>query len=149
MIAAVGDTPYNIVYLVHMVSVILGVGMAFIAPMMAVRARRESGHAMQEIVNETASKIMFPMFLLAGIAGGALVGMSSDFYDFQQTWLSVGGAIWMVILVLVAAIYPPNWLRLFNIADDRKAMLGGILHLLLAIMLLLMTFKFGDSVGAG
>ena len=145
MIAAIWDTPYNIVYVVHIFSVILGVGMAFIAPMMAVRARREAGHAMQEIVNETASKIMFPMFLVAGIAGGALVGMSSKVYDFQQTWLSIGGFIWIVILVLTAAIYPPSWMRLFNIADDRKAMLGGMLHLLLAIMLVLMTFKFGNG----
>lgn len=147
MIAAVWDTPYNIVYLVHMISVILGVGIAFIAPMMAIRARRESGHAMQEIVNETASRIMFPMFLVAGIAGGALVGMSSDFYDFQQSWLSIGGALWIVILGLTAAVYPPTWMRLFNIGDDRKAMLGGILHLLLAVMLILMTFKFGSPVG--
>lgn len=143
MIAVIGDTPYNIVYFVHIFSVILGVGMAFIAPMMAVRARRSSGQAMQEIVTETASKIMFPMFLVAGMAGGALVGMSAKTYTFQQTWLSIGGAIWIVVLVLTAAVYPPTWLRLFNVGEDRKAMLGGMLHLSLAIMLVLMTWKFG------
>lgn len=149
MIAAVGDTPYNIVYLVHIFSVILGVGMAFIAPMMAVRARRSSGHATQEIVNETASKIMFPMFLVAGIAGGALPPMSSDFWDFTDPWLTIGGTVWFVVLGLTLAIYPPPWLRLFNIGEDRKAMLGGILHLSLAVMLVLMTFKFGDVAGPG
>lgn len=143
MIAAIWDTPYNIVYLVHIVSVILGVGMAFIAPMMAVRARRASGHAMREIVNDTAASIMFPMFLVSGIAGGAMVGMSQDVYDFGQTWLAIAGALWLVILGLTAAIYPPKWLRLFNIGDDRKAMLGGILHLSLAVMLIVMTWKFG------
>jgi len=143
MIAAIWDTPYNILYLVHIFSVILGVGMAFIAPMMAVRARRSSGQALAEIVNETAAKVMFPMFLVAGIAGGAMVGLSDDVYDFQQSWLSIGGAIWILILVLTAAVYPPSWLRLFNIADDRKQMLGGILHLSLAVMLVLMTWKFG------
>ena len=142
MVAALWDTPYNIVYLVHIVSVILGVGMAFIAPMLAVRARRESGHALQAIVNDAAATILFPAFLVAGIAGGALVGMSGDVYDFQQTWLSIGGALWMVILGLTAAVYPPSWMRLFNIADDRKAMLGGILHLLIAVMLILMTWKW-------
>ncbi len=143
MIAALWDTPYNILYVVHIVSVILGVGMAFIAPMIAVRARRASGHALQEIVNETAAQIMFPMFMVAGIAGGAMVGLSDDVYDFSQTWLGIGGAIWLVILVLTAAIYPPSWLRLFNIGEDRKAMLGGILHLSLAAMLILMTWKYG------
>lgn len=143
MIAALWDTPYNILYVVHIVSVILGVGMAFIAPMIAVRARRASGHALQEIVNETAAQIMFPMFMVAGIAGGAMVGLSDDVYDFSQTWLGIGGAIWLVILALTAAIYPPSWLRLFNIGEDRKAMLGGILHLSLAVMLILMTWKYG------
>ena len=104
--------------------------------------------ALAELVNETASKIMFPMFLVAGIAGGAMVGLSGAdnaeaTYNFQQTWLSVGGAIWILVLALTAAVYPPSWLRLFNIGDDRKQMLGGILHLSLAVMLVLMTWKFG------
>jgi len=149
MIAAVGDTPYNIVYLVHIFTVILGVGMAFIAPMIAVRARRSSGHALQEIVNETASKIMFPMFFVAGMAGGGLAAMSADFYDFQDPWLSIGGVLWFVVLGLTLAVYPPSWLRLFNIGEDRKAMLGGMLHLSLAVLLVLMTFKFGDAAGIG
>jgi len=143
MLAAVGDTPYNIVYLVHIVSVILGAGMAFIAPIMAVRARRSSGQAVQQLVNEAAATLMLPMFLVAGVAGGALVGMSEDFYDFGQTWLAIAGVLWIVILGLTAAIYPPTWLRLFNIGEDRKAMLGGILHLSLAVMLVVMTWKYG------
>jgi len=149
MIAAVGDTPYNIVYLVHIFSVILGVGMAFIAPMIAVQARRTSGHALQEIVTETASKIMFPMFFVAGMAGGALPAMSGEFYDYADPWLSIGGTLWVIVLGLTLLVYPPAWLRLFNVGDDRKAMLGGILHLCLAIILVMMTFKFGDSVGVG
>lgn len=143
MLAAIWDTPYNIVYLVHIVSVILGVGMAFIAPIMAVRARRSSGQALQQLVNETAATLMLPMFLVAGVAGGAMVGMSQDVYDFAQTWLAIAGVLWIVILGLTAAIYPPTWLRLFNIGEDRKAMLGGILHLSLAVMLVVMTWKFG------
>ena len=143
MIAAIWDAPYNILYLVHIFSVVLGVGMAFIAPMMAVQARRASGQALADVVNETASKIMFPMFLVTGIAGGAMVGLSNDVYDFQQSWLSIGGAIWILVLALTAVVYPPTWLRLFNIGDDRKRMLGGMLHLSLALMLVLMTWKFG------
>jgi hypothetical protein len=83
------------------------------------------------------------MFLVTGIAGGAMVGLSNDVYDFQQSWLSIGGAIWILVLALTAVVYPPTWLRLFNIGDDRKRMLGGMLHLSLALMLVLMTWKFG------
>lgn len=143
MLAAVWDTPYNIVYLAHMISVIIGTGLAFTAPILAAQARRDGGKPMQEIVDATASKLMFPAFMVAGIAGGAMVGMSDDFYDFGQSWLAIGGAIWILVLVLVAAVYPPSYLQLFNLPDERKRMLGGILHLSLAVMLVIMTWKWG------
>ena len=143
MLAAVWDTPYNIVYLVHIVSVIIGTGLAFTVPILAVQARRDGGKPMQELVDATASKLMFPAFMVAGIAGGAMVGMSSDFYDFGQTWLAIGGALWIIVLVLIAAIYPPSYLQVFNVPEDRKRMLGGILHLSLAVMLVTMTWKWG------
>ena len=149
MLAAVGDTPYNIVRLVHLFTVIVGTGLAFAAPVIAVRARRGGGgKPMQELVDETASALIFPMLLVAGMAGGALVGMSDDFWDFQQTWLAIGGAVWMLVLVLVLAVYPPRWFTLFNLAEDRKRMLGGFLHLSLAVMLVLMVWKFGALPGA-
>lgn len=143
MIGAIGDTPYNIVYAIHLFSVILGTGMAFLAPVMAVKARRQSGRGVQEFVDEAAAMIIFPALLVAGCAGGALVGLSADAYDFQQTWLSIGGAIWMAALVFSALAYPPRWLRLFNLGEDRRRQLGGLLHISLAIMLVLMTWKFG------
>ncbi len=143
MIAAVGDTPYNIVHLVHMITVIIGTGLAFAAPVMAVQARRDGGKPMQDLIDSAASKLIFPMLAIAGVAGGALVGMSSDFYDFSQTWLSIGGAVWIVVLALVAAVYPPSYIQIFNLTDERKRMLGGMLHLALAVMLVLMVWKFG------
>ena len=149
MLAAVGDLPYNIVYLIHIFSVILGVGMAFIAPMFAVRARRTSGQALQEIVTDAASNVMLPMFIVAGLAGGILVTLSGDFYDFRQAWLQVGGTVWIIVLILTALVYPPSWLRLVNVGEDRKGMLGGLLHLSLAALLIIMTWKFGDTVGVG
>jgi len=143
MIGAIGDTPYNIVYAVHLFSVILGTGMAFAAPVMAAKARRESGRGVQEFVDDAASGIIFPALLVAGCAGGALVGLSADAYDFQQTWLSIGGAVWVAALAFSALAYPPRWLRLFNLTEERRRLFGGLLHLSLAVMLVLMTWKFG------
>ena len=148
MLAAVGDTPYNIVRLVHLVTVIIGTGLAFAVPIMATQVRREGGKPAQGSVNAAAAKLIFPSFLIAGIAGGALVGMSDDFWDFGQAWLSIGGAVWVAVLVLVLAVYPPTYLRVFNLDEDRKRMLGGMLHLALAAMLVLMVWKFGALEGA-
>lgn len=143
MLGAIWDTPYNIVYVAHLLSVILGAGMAFLAPVMAVRARRAGGRGLEEFVEETANAVIFPSLLLAGVFGGALVGMSSDVYDFAQTWLAIGGAVWMVLLVLAAGAYPPPWLRVLNLAPERRRMLMGMMHLGLAVMLVVMTWKFG------
>lgn len=143
MLAAIWDTPYNIVYVIHLLSVILGVGMAFLAPVLAVRARRDGGRGVQEFVDSAASAVIFPSLLVAGIAGGTLVGMSSDVYDFQQSWLSIGGTVWLIALALALAAYPPTWMRLLNLSDERRRMMGGMLHLTLAVMLVLMTWKFG------
>lgn len=143
MLAAVGDTPYNIVRLVHLVSVIIGSGLLFSVPIMAVQARREGGKQTQQLIDNAAATLIFPSLLVAGIAGGALVGMSDDFWDFSQTWLSVGGAVWVAILALVVAVYPPSYLRVFNVSEQRARMLGGLLHLALAVMLVLMIWKFG------
>ena len=40
MVAAINDTPYDIVYLLHIIAVILGTGAAFVVPFVAGRARR-------------------------------------------------------------------------------------------------------------
>ena len=74
-------------------------------------------------------------------------GLSDDFWDFGQTWLAIGGVVWMLILVLVAVVYPPSYLRLFTPTEDRVRMLSGVLHLSLAVMLVLMVWKFGTPDG--
>lgn len=143
MLAAIWDTPYNIVYVVHIIAIIIGTGVAFTAPVMAGKARRDSGRATQEVIDEAAASLMFPAFIVAGMAGGALVGMSEDVYDFSQTWLAIAGALWLVILALTALVYPPQWLSLVTVSEERKRPLGAMLHLSLAVMLVVMTWKFG------
>lgn len=147
MIAAVGDLGYRIVQLIHLFSVIVGMGAAFAAPVLAVNARRDSGLSVEAAIREQAGGIIFPMLLIAGTAGGALVGMSADFYDFGQTWLAIGGALWMVTLLCAAAAYPPGWMRLFSLTEARQRMMSGILHLSLVVLLILMVWKFGAPAG--
>ncbi len=139
LLAAVNDDPYNVVYFFHIVTVIIGTGAAFVAPVMAARAR---GTGAEGPVEEGAAMLMSPALLLAGIFGGALVGLSDNSYDFGQTWLALGGLLWIVAVVAAALAYPPSFVNLPDMSA-RKPMLSGILHLSLAVMLVLMTWKFG------
>lgn len=142
-LAALYDTPYDIVYLLHIVSVIIGTGAAFALPVLAVKARNAGADA--RFVDEAVGTLMAPALLAAGVFGGALVGMSDDFYDFGQGWLAIGGLVWIVGVGAATLAYPPSFVSVPDMADKRP-MLTGILHLSLAVMLVLMTFKWGSPL---
>ncbi len=141
LLAALNDTPYDIVYLLHIISVILGTGAAFVVPVIAVKMRGAGQDS--KPLDEAAASLMAPSLLAAGVFGGALVGMSDDFYDFGQTWLAIGGVVWLVAVAAAAFAFPPSWSPLPDMSD-KKPMWSGILHLSLAVQLLLMTFKWGS-----
>ena len=141
ILAELNDGPYNVVYLLHIISVILGTGAAFVLPVLTVRARAAGVNP--RFVDEAIGLVLAPSLLIAGVFGGALVGMSSDAYDFGQAWLAIGGLVWIVAVAAAALAYPPSFVSLPDMSD-KKPMLTGILHLSLAVMLVLMTWKWGS-----
>lgn len=140
ILAAIGDGPYDFVNLLHIISVILGTGTAFLAPVVAVQARKSGGDT--RAFDAAASTIMAPALFAAGIFGGALVGMSDDVFDFGQAWLSIGGLVWLIAVGAAAVAYPPSYVKLPDMSDKRQA-ITGVLHLSLALMLILMIWKPG------
>ena len=141
LLAALNDGPYNVVYLLHIVSILLGAGAAFLAPIAAVKARNAG---VADTFDGVARELVAPGLLAAGVFGAALVGMSSDFYDFGQTWLSIGGFFWIVAVAAGALAFPPSFASFLPDMSDKKPMLSGIMHLSLAIMLILMVWKPGS-----
>lgn len=140
LIAALGDTPYNIVYLLHIVSVIVGTGAAFALPALSATTRRAGGDT--DAIDEALGTLMAPSLLAAGVFGGALVGLSDNVYDFSQAWLSIAGLVWLIAVAAAALAYPPSFVNLPDMSE-RKPMLTGVLHLSLAVMLVVMTWKWG------
>lgn len=139
ILAEIDDGPYNVVYLLHIISVIVGTGAAFVTPILAVKTRKAGGS--DTAINEAAGVIMGPALLVSGLFGGALVGLSDDFYDFGQGWLAIGGLIWIIAVAAALVAYPPPYVNVS--LGDKQPMVSGILHLSLAAMLVLMTWKFG------
>ena len=140
-LAASGDTPYNIVLLFHLASVILGVGAAFLLPMGASRARKSGDDT--ALFDAIMASVLAPALLAAGVFGGALVGFSDDVFDFSQTWLAIAGPLWIVATAAAAFIAPPSYLRLPTLASERVPMVNGILHLSLSAMLVVMVWQPG------
>ena len=140
MFAAINDTPYDIVYLLHIISVILGTGAAFVVPIVVSRAAKAGVDT--DVFDEAIASVLAPSLLATGVFGGALVGLSDDVYDFGQTWLAIAGPVWIIATGAAALAYPPSWSPLPD-WSDRKPMLNGVMHLSLSIMLVVMTFKWG------
>lgn len=145
MYAAAGDNGYNIVLLLHILSVSVGAGTAFVAPLMQSTAREIGGFRSQETTEQVANRFVFPGLLLAGIFGGALVGFADDDLDptisFDQPWLMAAGILWIACLGLSVAAFPPRWFNVLNLAEERRRVYGVWLHLVLTVQFVVMIWQ--------
>jgi len=141
LFAEVGSFPYNLLNFFHIIGVILGAGAAFLAPVMAVQARKAKGST--AMFDNAAAMVMAPGLFAAGIFGGAMVGASSDQLNFDEAWLSIGSLVWILATVAAAFAYPPSYIKLPDMSDKKPA-ITGVLHLSLAVILILMVWKPGN-----
>lgn len=145
MFAAVGDFGYNLFLLLHILSVSVGAGTAFVSSTMNHTAREIGGFRSQHTTERAASRFVFPALLLAGIFGGALVGFADDELDptisFDQPWLMAAGVLWIISLGLSLACLPPERLNVFNLTEERRRPLQMWLHLTLVALFVDMIWK--------
>jgi len=141
VLGAIGGTVYNLVLLVHLIAVIVGAGMAFLAPIFMVRFREFGGQNSGSLVETIAGTVVFPGLLVAGIAGGALVGLSDDQLDFGMTWLTVAGPLWLISLGLSLVAYPSLRMNVFNPPRELRRLARIGLHVVLLLLLVDMVWK--------
>ena len=110
--AAINDNWYNIVLLLHLLSVIIGTGAAFLAPVLLSQEQKETKLGTSPM-SSLLGTMMSPALLLGGVFGGALVGMSDDVYDFGQTWLAIGGGLWLLVVGSAALAFPPSFFYVY------------------------------------
>jgi hypothetical protein len=146
---------YRLVYLLHIGSVLVAFAAAFVHPRLGGLAKRLPGDAAsalnQTIVNGSL-KLHFPALVLAGLFGSALIPMSTvgdvAIYEFSQMWISLAYLVWFAMLGILFFVMLPAERALVTDPGDAGAqkkvgMFGGILHLLLLVMLVLMVWKPG------
>lgn len=139
--AEVGSFLYNLLNFFHIIGVIIGAGAAFLAPVMAVQARKSGSTT--STFDAVAAKVMAPGLFAAGLFGGAGVGASSDQLNFDEAWLSIGSLVWILTVAAAVLAYPPSYIKLPDMSDKKPAF-TGVLHLSLAVMLVLMIWKPGN-----
>jgi uncharacterized membrane protein len=166
------DELYEIVYFLHIVAVVAGFGPTFAYPLYGAIAKRRQGaegEAISAASLEVGKKLEYGIYAVP-VFGILLVLLSGDVYEFSQAWISLAFLLYIAGLVVSLGFHQPN-LRAMNALQQqllagpppgaapaagpppqvaeleargkRAGMFGGMLHLILALILLDMVFKPG------
>lgn len=149
VLGAVGDTPYRIVLLLHILSALIAFAPVFTHPRLVSQTKTlgEDGH--RSIVGHmmrNGRRIHGPALIVTGLLGFILQILSQGAWSFRQFWLVAAITVWVAMNgVLHTQTLPGE--RLLAAGDpsgEAGVERGGkILSLLLLVMLFLMIFKPG------
>ena len=101
MLFAAGRTAYNIVELLHVLTVLVALAPVFVHPLLRRQdagPRGGSGH--QQLVVAMAAnarRLYSPALIVAGLLGIALVEMSEDAISMTEGWVIAAIVIWVIM----------------------------------------------------
>ncbi len=149
MIAAVGDTPYNIVAVLHILTAIVAFAPSFVYPFLANRFAEvpgDGGSTIWEAALANSRRVYGPMLIVTGLLGFGLSGMSDGVYALSQTWLILAIIVWIAMNGVLHALIVPAERALAGGDASAKARIdrfGPVVPVLLVVMIYLMVFKPG------
>jgi uncharacterized membrane protein len=149
MFAAIGDTPYGIMMVLHILAVMAAFAPAFVHPILGGQLRSDGDSGYRSVMTRVAGngrRIYAPALIVAGVLGFGLSGMSDGVYALSQGWLIASIVVWIAMNGVLHALIIPGE-RAVGAGDDagqRRMDLGGAaISVLLLVMLYLMVFKPG------
>jgi uncharacterized membrane protein len=140
---------YKLFLLLHILTVIVAFAPGFVWPIVSVNLKKQGkpvGPAIGALAAGNTTKVHGPALVLAGFFGFGLIGMSDKVWEFSQSWISVAMLLWFIMLGVVFGMMLPAEKKAAAgdaSADKIISMAGGILHLLLLVMLIVMIWKPG------
>lgn len=166
----IGSFGYKLFFLLHITCAIIGFGSTFVWAAFGSRTR-DAEPAVSLAINEMVLKLSHllstPFIYATAFFGLALVGMSDKLWTFSQTWVSIGLGLFIVGALLAGLVQAPTQKKMVTLqhelvnagppaapgrppqvaeleaAGKKMAMVGGILHLLLLLILIDMIWKPG------
>lgn len=156
ILAAYEDTGYDILLLLHIVSVLVAFAPAAINPLLERHFVRNGGDAVLQswagFARDYTKKIALSALVVALVTGVLMVllsgveGTDESVWEFSQTWISLAFLVWFAIAGVVSALILKGE-RLVAAGDMKGRELlakgGPIATVLLLVMLYLMIFKPG------
>ena len=155
-LAAISDTSYELVLVLHILAVIVAFAPAVAHPLTGARVKQAEGDEgvvrFSALIATPGRWVYFPALVLSGVFGGALIGLSKPSDDaevlwkFEQTWIWLGITIWVVLCGIVSGVILPSERKVAAgdlSAEKRVEAAGGIATLLVIVQIGLMVFKPG------
>lgn len=149
LLAAVGDTPYRIVLLLHILAAMAAFAPAFTHPLLNNQTKALGAEGHSSVLGYMAGNgraVYAPALILSGFLGFALQGISDGAWTFGQGWMLGAIAVWIAMNGVLHAMVLPAERKMAAgdaSAEPRVQRGGMILSLLLVVMLWLMIFKPG------
>lgn len=149
ILAAVGDTPYRIVLLLHILTALIAFAPAFVHPLLGAQSKALDATNQGKVLGFIAGngrRIYAPALIVTGLLGFALAGMSDDVFSMSQGWLIAAAVIWIAMNGLLHAALLPSerrWSEGDGAAERMVGAAGATITVLLVVMLWLMIWKPG------
>jgi uncharacterized membrane protein len=124
LLARVGDTPYRVVLLLHILTAIIGFGAVFLNALYGRAAERRKGAEGLAIAeaNYDVSQVAEYFIYAVPVFGILLLLMSDDVYKFSQAWISISFLLYIVGLGLSHGVLRPNVKKMHALMRDLVAM---------------------------
>ncbi len=151
MVIAAGTTAYNIVELLHVLTVLVALAPVFVHPLLRKQMQPAGGSARQQLVVAMASnarRLYGPALIVAGLLGIALVEMSEDAISMTEGWAIAAIVIWVVMNGVLHGMIRPA-LKAQGIegpspATDKRLEVGSaLLSIGFTVQLILMIWQPG------
>ena len=100
MVLAAGTTAYNIVELLHILTVLVALAPVFVHPLLRKQLRSADGTGQQQLVVAMAAnarRLYSPALIVAGLLGIALIEMSEDAISMTEGWVIAAIVIWVAM----------------------------------------------------
>lgn len=152
ILGAVGDTPYNIVLLIHILAMFVAFAPAFVQPFIEIDTKGDSTRAkLFEGIAKRSMRIHGGALVLGGFLGFGLAGMSKDVndelvYAVKDGWITAAVVVWVAMNGVLHGLIVPAEKAVAAGDESRtsKLALGGqLIHALFLVSLYLMVFKPG------
>lgn len=149
ILAAPGDTGYDIILLLHILTAMVAFAPAFVHPLLSRQSKAGGAQTTSSLLGSIADngrKIYAPALILTGLLGFGVAGMSDDVYSVGDGWVIAAIVVWIAQNGILHALILPGeraWADGDSDAEAKVSLGGGLITALLVLQLILMVFKPG------